>query len=466
MNSLKRFNSPVRISSSSPQILKSFSNKSDCMKHLKPPVVEEAKRLGILLRDDCRKNKTKDKLCDEIKEKCSPLRISSRKCSPVRISSRKCSPVRISSRKCSPVRISSRKCSPVRISSRKCSPQILKSFSNKPDCLKNLKPPIVKKARRLGISLKDCGKNKTKDQLCDEIENKIDKDEDVFKKINRKHIADHYDKIVLNQDLYTVEKDRTKNLRRINNFIKAGILMNYVNKNNVVLDLGCGKGGDLRKYKSLKIKKYVGVDVSEKSIQEAISRVRYLKPSFVAQFCVNDAYNDKLLFAGAPNQFDVITSQFSFHYAFFDETSLETSVFNINTNLKPGGFFIITVPRKNVIINRVLKHRAHNSLYSITDVNPKSNDIDSWKNYNFSLCGSINKCTEYFVNFLKLKEMLEKEKIYLEERTPFVCLLKQYIRKHENLFTQMKINNPNAEEKEIIGLYEVIVFRKSNFKRS
>ena len=426
MNSLKRFNSPVRISSSS-QILKSFSNKSDCMKHLKPPVVEEAKRLGILLKDDCRKNKTKDKLCDEIKEKYSP----------------------------------------VRISSRKCSPQILKSFSNKPDCLKNLRPPVVEEAKRLGISLKDdCGKNKTKDQLCDEIENKIDKDEDVFKKINRKHIADHYDKIVLNQDLYTVEKDRTKNLRRINNFIKAGILMNYVNKNNVVLDLGCGKGGDLRKYKSLKIKKYVGVDVSEKSIQEAISRVRYLKPSFVAQFCVNDAYNDKLLFSGAPNQFDVITSQFSFHYAFFDETSLETSVFNINTNLKPGGFFIITVPRKNVIINRVLKHRAHNSLYSITDVNPKSNDIDSWKNYNFSLCGSINKCTEYFVNFLKLKEMLEKEKIYLEERTPFVCLLKKYIRKHENLFTQMKINNPNAEEKEIIGLYEVIVFRKSNFKRS
>jgi hypothetical protein len=49
------------------------------MKHLKPPVEQEAKRLGISLKDDCGKIKTKQKLCDEIKEKDSPIRISSRK---------------------------------------------------------------------------------------------------------------------------------------------------------------------------------------------------------------------------------------------------------------------------------------------------------------------------------------------------------------------------------------------------
>ena len=82
----------------SPQITKSFSNKPYCMSKLKPLIEEEAKRLGISLKDDCGKIKTKQKLCDEINEKYSPERISSRNCSPVRISS----------------------------------PQITKSFSNKP----------------------------------------------------------------------------------------------------------------------------------------------------------------------------------------------------------------------------------------------------------------------------------------------------------------------------------------------
>ena len=77
-----------------------------------------------------------------------------------------------------------------------------------------------------------------------------------LKKINVEYIAGHYDDLVVNPDLYTKGKDKTKNLRRINNFIKAGTLIKYVKQDDVVLDLGCGKGGDLQKYKSLKIKKY------------------------------------------------------------------------------------------------------------------------------------------------------------------------------------------------------------------
>lgn len=296
------------------------------------------------------------------------------------------------------------------------------------------------------------------------------------KKINVQYITDHYDDFVVNQHLYAAEKDRTQNLRRINNFIKTGILMNYVKKDDVVLDLGCGKGGDLKKYQSLKIKKYVGVDVSEKSIEEAISRAKKLKISFITQFCIKDAYNDELLFGGSAktgactgkfvrfatlNQFDVITSQFSFHYAFFDNKSLQTSVANISANLKPGGFFIITVPRKNIITNRILKQKTHNSLYSIKDVRPKTDKVELWKSYNFSLLGSVNECVEYFVNFLALKDMLEIEKIYLVKRSPFLSELKEYSRKHPNLAKQMKIENPNANEKEVIDLYEVIVFEKN-----
>lgn len=287
------------------------------------------------------------------------------------------------------------------------------------------------------------------------------------KKIDQERIATHYDDIVLNQHMYTKKKDATINLRRINNFIKTFILNRYVKQNDVLLDLGCGQGGDLQKYQNLKIKKYVGVDVSEKSIKEAKNRANKLKINFVTLFCLADAYNDILLFGGCfprLNQFDVITSQFSFHYAFFDDLSLETSISNVSANLKPSGFFIMTVPRKNIIINRVLKHRAHNSLYRITGVNPKSQNPESWKSYNFSLVGSVNECIEYFVDFVKLKKMLEEKNFDFVERTPFVSLLKEGARKNPGLFTKMKIENPNKNETEVISLYEVIVFQKRIFK--
>lgn len=283
------------------------------------------------------------------------------------------------------------------------------------------------------------------------------------KKIDQERIANHYDDIILNQRLYAKKKDETANLRRINNFIKTCILNKYVKKNDTLLDLGCGKGGDLQKYQSLKIKKYIGVDVSGKSIEEAEHRAEKLRINFITQFCLADAYNDILLFGGCfpkLNQFDVITSQFSFHYAFFDDISLKTAVSNVSANLKPAGFFIITVPRKNIITNRILKQRAQNPLYRITDVNPKSKNHELWKSYSFSLIGSVNECIEYFVDFVKLKQMLEEENFDFVERTPFVSLLKEGARKNPDLFKKMKIEKPNKNETEVIGLYEVIVFQK------
>ena len=62
--------------------------------------------------------------------------------------------------------------------------------------------------------------------------------------------------------------------------------------------------------------------------------------------------------------------------------------------------------------------------------------------------------------------MLETENVFLVERTPFVSALKQYKTKYPNLFTQMNIENPTTEETDVIGLYEIIVFQKTqNHKR-
>ena len=62
-----------------------------------------------------------------------------------------------------------------------------------------------------------------------------------------------------------------------------------------VLDLCCGRGGDLFKWKNQDVVHYVGVDLSQALVEEAQRRYkteilgRFKKPPFKAFFMVNDA---------------------------------------------------------------------------------------------------------------------------------------------------------------------------------
>ena len=67
------------------------------------------------------------------------------------------------------------------------------------------------------------------------------------------NVHEHYNKIV-NQNLQKRSNDHLVNLRNFNNFIKSVLLKNYVHAGDHVLDLGCGKGGDLQNFNALKIK--------------------------------------------------------------------------------------------------------------------------------------------------------------------------------------------------------------------
>jgi mRNA (guanine-N7-)-methyltransferase len=59
-----------------------------------------------------------------------------------------------------------------------------------------------------------------------------------------------------------------------------------------VLDLGCGKGGDLQKWQKAGLKEYIGVDIADVSIQQARSRWEQLRgPRFEASFYALDAFS-------------------------------------------------------------------------------------------------------------------------------------------------------------------------------
>ena len=60
-------------------------------------------------------------------------------------------------------------------------------------------------------------------------------------------------------------------LRKFNNWIKAVLISLYAKPQDVVLDLCCGKGGDLLKWSKAGVRYVVGVDNAARSIQDARS---------------------------------------------------------------------------------------------------------------------------------------------------------------------------------------------------
>eukprot|EP00961_Rhodomonas_salina_P163685 2204656-Rhodomonas_salina.2 len=60
--------------------------------------------------------------------------------------------------------------------------------------------------------------------------------------------------------------------KNLNNWVKATLINSAVREKYSILDLACGKGGDLPKWAKQEIGHYVGVDIAYKSIQHAIER--------------------------------------------------------------------------------------------------------------------------------------------------------------------------------------------------
>ena len=112
-----------------------------------------------------------------------------------------------------------------------------------------------------------------------------------------------------------------------------------------ILDLGCGKGGDLLKWQKARVNHYVGADIAQTSVEQASDRYNKMKrgykrtkhgrnlgrktislkyflsrqsSSFSAEFIAADCTKVRLKerYRDPDLQFDVVSCQFAFHYCF------------------------------------------------------------------------------------------------------------------------------------------------------
>ncbi|KAK4147483.1 mRNA capping enzyme-domain-containing protein [Dichotomopilus funicola] len=195
---------------------------------------------------------------------------------------------------------------------------------------------------------------------------------------------------------------RIKGLRSFNNWVKSCIIQKFapdedhapgsmergISSGNklLVLDIGCGKGGDLFKWQQAPqtVDLYVGLDPAEVSIDQARERYRSManrggggrggrgghhrRPPriFDSRFHVKDCYAESIgdldivqqvgfseSSVSSSRGFDVVSLMFCMHYAFETEQKARQMLKNVSGSLRKGGRFIGTIPNSDVISQKV-----------------------------------------------------------------------------------------------------------------
>lgn len=114
-------------------------------------------------------------------------------------------------------------------------------------------------------------------------------------------VAEHYNsknKI----DLRARSESRIFYMRNFNNWVKSVLISEFVKKLKSansgklkILDLGCGRGGDMRKWiKAENVEHVTFADLADKSLDECRDRYKEMRPRFEAKFVQLDATRDLL----------------------------------------------------------------------------------------------------------------------------------------------------------------------------
>lgn len=219
-------------------------------------------------------------------------------------------------------------------------------------------------------------------------------------------VREHYNSVPERGRDWRTRESKIKGLRVFNNWVKSCIIQRYSpdedhtpgsremgrssGKELLVLDIGCGKGGDLSKWQQAPqpVQLYVGLDPAGVSIEQARDRYRHMgsrggrggrggrfnnRPPprlFDARFHVKDCYAESIEDVEIIRQvgfdpstmnrrgFDVVSMMFCMHYAFESEKNARTMLRNVAGALKKGGRFIGCIPNSDVLGERVREFNA------------------------------------------------------------------------------------------------------------
>lgn len=273
-------------------------------------------------------------------------------------------------------------------------------------------------------------------------------------------VAHHY-----NELKEAGRKDRQKSkiffMRNFNNWIKSQLINEYMSQIKDqkrmgdalrVLDMCCGKGGDLLKWEKAAISHLICTDIAEVSVEQCQRRYQDILQraekskfanKFTAEFFACDStlvrlrerYKDPSL------QLNLVSCQFAFHYCFESMAQADCMMRNAAECLKPGGFFIATMPDAYEIIRRLRAagpdaRRFGNDVYSI-EFDCETDPLPFFgAKYQFHLEGVVD-CPEFLVHFPTLVKLGRKYGLQLIRRSTFADYYKESLPHGKNLLQRM-----------------------------
>ena len=289
-------------------------------------------------------------------------------------------------------------------------------------------------------------------------------------------VANHYNNFKDRHRTLTSGSD-ILNLKNLNNWVKSVLIGKHIKSNGAVLDLACGKGGDMLKFQAGKCTLYVGIDIAIASVRDALTRYNGYdgRPGmkFAATLMVGDLCKDSLDAALPAGQyFDLVSCQFALHYSFVSEERARAFLRNVSARLRPGGVFVGTTTDANVLVRRLREAPAlefgnvhYNVRFGAAHAAKKfPADAPFGISYRFSLTESVEDCEEYLVHFPTLRRLAEEHGLELVSVQNFTDLFAAEWRSNKPLLDKMRVLPPNGffpdAQWEVAHLYCGFAFRK------
>jgi mRNA (guanine-N7-)-methyltransferase len=234
--------------------------------------------------------------------------------------------------------------------------------------------------------------------------------------MNSDYTKRHYD-----STLFHSQRDRAQGvlykLKKYHNAVKRELITTYAQNADSLLDVCCGRGGDLQKWKAARVKYVRGLDLSPVEIKEAQRRYATLhSPYLTCEFQIADLAQPYM----CDRVYDVVTCMFGLHYFFESERVLDTFLDTVTRSLKPGGVFFGIAPNETR-----MAHAKSSDYLSVTPLNIHHDDVYT-RRYAFSLCDTVTDSVEsagsieFLVHFDTLVSKLSDRGVVLISRTPLV----------------------------------------------
>lgn len=303
---------------------------------------------------------------------------------------------------------------------------------------------------------------------------------------------------VPNDDVYykrQADRDKfaSRNMMTFHNYWAKNhyLIKQYASGSKSLLDIACGKGGDLKRWLDNGVSTVFGIDKARDNIENAndgiYARLHRLSPKNKQyMFCTMDATEEitdayvnkqpeddkyigkKLLQHG---QFDVVSCQFAIHYFFGNEENLDKMLRNVSSFLKPGGYFIGTCMDGSKVLKRM------EALQKQESISGKMDDRIIWnirKNYDERedfgceikvFMESIGvESSEYVVDKDVLNKKVESFGLSKVEITSFEDIYKRVLSADETApeYYVKAVKDMTDVEKEYSFMNMLFVFRKDD----